>query len=349
MTYSILVENTGNVDLSNIQVTDDLATTFAPATSFSIVSVISGTFTTNPNYDGDTDGGANPTHINLLAGTDSLAVGANGTITLVVLVDTGGNADIYTNTADAQGTPPSGPDVQDSDSIPGPSFIDPALTKAVDPSQAAVGDVVTFTITVFNNGNVAATGVVVTDTLPDNLDHVLTTSIDTATSLPRGTVTLIPPRTVQVDIGNLGVTDVIEITIVTRVNSLGQPPIQNLATLVADPPPQGVSPDPTQNNASAVVLQIGAPPGGGAVALVVYARCPQPDLRQAKLPRCRIKLPSKLMLTWVTCGWRFPTWASRPPLWGCPARMTPGMLIGYGSRPDGCKEARSRPGRAIAW
>ncbi len=107
MTYSILVENTGNVDLSNIQVTDDLATTFAPPASFSIVSVLSSTLTTNPNFDGDTD-------INLLAGTDSLAVGANGTITLVVLVDTGGNADIYTNTADAQGTPPSGPDVQDS-------------------------------------------------------------------------------------------------------------------------------------------------------------------------------------------------------------------------------------------
>jgi LPXTG-site transpeptidase (sortase) family protein len=256
MTYSILVENTGNVALSNIQVTDDLAAAFNLAASFNIASVVSGTFTTNPNFDGDTD-------VNLLAGTDSLAVGASGTITLVVLVDTGGNPDIYTNTADAQGTPPSGPDVTDSDSIPGPNFIDPAVTKAVNPSQAAVGDVVTFTIRVFNNGNVGATGVVVTDTIPDNLDYISATSIDTATSLPRGTVTLIPPRTVQVNIGALGVTDVIEITIVTRVNSPGQPPIQNVVTLIADPPPVGVSPDPTQNNTSAVVLQVGAPPGGG--------------------------------------------------------------------------------------
>jgi LPXTG-site transpeptidase (sortase) family protein len=52
---------------------------------------------------------------------------------------------------------------------------------------------------------------------------------------------------------------VIEITIVTRVNSLGQPPIQNEAQLVSDPPLAGVSPDPVQNNASLVDLQIVTP------------------------------------------------------------------------------------------
>ena len=164
------------------------------------------------------------------------------------------------HTADAQGTPPSGPEVTDSDSVPGHSFIDPAVTKAVDPSQASVSDVVTFTITVFNNGNVSATGVVVTDTLPDNLDYVSATSIDTATSLDRGTITLTPPRTVQVDIGNLGVSDVIEITIVTQVNALGQPPIQNEVLVVADPPPGGVAPDPRANNVAAASIQIGTPP-----------------------------------------------------------------------------------------
>ena len=254
MTYSILVQNTGNVTLNNVQVTDDLATTFALADSFSIVSVLPGTFTTNPSFDGDTDGGANPTHINLLAGTDSLAVGANGTITLVVLVDTDGRGDVYTNIAVARGTPPTGPDVVDSDSIPGPNFIDPAVTKAVNPSQAAVGDVVTFTITVFNNGNVGATGVVVTDTLPDNLDYV------SATSSPRGTVTIIQPRTVQVNIGALAPTEVIDITIVTQVNSLGQPPIQNEVQVISDPPPVGVAPDPIANNISAIGIQIGTPP-----------------------------------------------------------------------------------------
>ena len=223
--------------------------------SFIIVSVLpSSNFTTNSNFNGSTD-------TNLLTGTNSLAVGANGTTTLVVRVDTGGRADIYTNTANAQGTPPSGSDVQNSDSISGPSFIDPAVTKAVDPSQASVGDIVTFTITVINNGNVDARGVVVTDTLPDNLDYVSATSIDTANSLSRGTIVVFPPRTVQVEIGALAVTDVIEIIIVTRVNSRGQPPIQNEARLVADPPLlASVSPDPTRNNVSAGALQIVATP-----------------------------------------------------------------------------------------
>jgi len=252
ITYAILVENAGNVPLTNVQVTDDLAITFASATSFNIASVFSSSFTTNPGYDGNTD-------TDLLAGTDTLAVGANGTVTLVILVDTGGQADTYTNTAIAQGTPPVGSDVQDSDSVPGPSFIDPAVTKAVDPSQAAVGETVTFTITVSNNGNVNATGVVITDTLPDNLDYVSATAIDTATSLARGTITLLPPRTVQVDIGELAVTDVIEITIVTQVNALGQPPVQNTARLVSDPPPADISPDPVSNNTSQVELQIGTP------------------------------------------------------------------------------------------
>jgi len=257
LTYSILVENTGNVALSNIQVTDNLAATFALADSFTIISVLaSSNITTNSSFNGNTD-------TNLLTGLNSLGIGENGTITLVILVDTGGRGDVYTNTAVARGTPPTGSVVQDSDSIPGPSFIDPAVTKAVNPSQASVGDVVTFTITVFNNGNVGATGVVVTDTLPDNLDYVSATSIDTATSLSRGTITLIPPRTVQVNIGNLAPTDVIEITIVTQVNSLGQPPIQNAATVIADPPTlQGIAPDPTQNNVSTVVLQIGNPGSG---------------------------------------------------------------------------------------
>jgi uncharacterized repeat protein (TIGR01451 family) len=154
--------------------------------------------------------------------------------------------DTYINTAIAQGNSAfRACSCKTEDSVPGPSFIDPALTKAVDPALASVGDLVTFTITVFNNGNVPADGVVVTDPLPDNLEYVSATSVDAATLTPRGTVTLIPPRTVQVNIGTVGVNDVILITVLAQVNSQGQPPIQNVASLVAaNAPPQGVSPDP---------------------------------------------------------------------------------------------------------
>jgi LPXTG-site transpeptidase (sortase) family protein len=139
------------------------------------------------------------------------------------------------------------------------------VSKSVDPAQAEVGDTVTFTITVTNNGNVQATGVIVNDTLPDNLDYVSATSVDVNTSLARGTITLIPPRTVRVDIGTLDVTDEILITILAQVNSAGQPPILNTATVEADPTSAGVSAGPAENDSSTVPLTIGSPePGGGA-------------------------------------------------------------------------------------
>jgi LPXTG-site transpeptidase (sortase) family protein len=266
ITYSIQVQNTGGVLLSNVQVVDDLAAAFPAPASYTVVSLLSGTFTVNASYDGNSDGGANPTHVNLLTGTNTLAPAASGVITLIVEINTSGATTNFTNTATASGTPPTGPAVQDSDSVSGPFFIDPALTKSVDPALASVGDVVTFTISVFNNGTVPAEGVVVTDPLPANLDFLNATSIDANTNLPRGTITLIPPRTVQVNIGTVGVDDEITIAVLTQVNSLGQPPVQNQATLVASAPPPGTSPDPLPNNSSSVTLQIaggGGDDGGG--------------------------------------------------------------------------------------
>ena len=306
--YSLLVENTGSTTLSNVQVTDDLATTFALADSFTVETLSSVTLTTNVNFDGDTDSGLNPGHINMLDGTDSLATGASGTILLEVRVDTGGNSDVYTNEATATGSPPTGPDVQDTDSIAGPSFIDPAVSKSANPFQASVGETVTFTIDVFNNGTVAASNVVVTDVLPDIFDYVTATSIDTATSLPRGTISLISPRTVQVDIGNLDITDVIRITIVTEVNALGQPPIVNEAVVTADPPPNGVFPDPIQNNTSAVnietvtssdISEVSELPGTGFAPDVITV-LPQQSAEQAysdlgdlwiEIPSLDVKMP----------------------------------------------------------
>jgi uncharacterized repeat protein (TIGR01451 family) len=76
ITYTITVENTGGTVLDNLQVTDDLNATFGSGT-FSVNSVSSAAFTENAGYNGDTD-------VNLLAGTDTLAVGGKGTITVVV-------------------------------------------------------------------------------------------------------------------------------------------------------------------------------------------------------------------------------------------------------------------------
>jgi LPXTG-site transpeptidase (sortase) family protein len=335
MTYQIKVTNTGTVTLSNVQVVDDLKLTYPSPATFTVKQVTSPVFQVNTGYNGDSK-------TNLLKGTDSLASGAFGTISLTVQVNTGGDAKNYTNTAVGSGLPPVGSKVEGTGTATGPKYIDPAITKAVDPTQAAVGDTVTFTLTVTNNGNWPATGVVVQDPLPGIFDYVSATSIDANTSLPRGTVSLITPRTVRVAIGNLAVTDKIIITITTKVNSLGQPPIENKATVSADPPPSGVSPDPIANDSSAVNITIGSNttslPSTGFAPNMTTVLAPQPADKAysnngdvwIEIPRLGISMPvvgvphvnGSWDVSWLNnqAGWlqgtAFPSWSGNSVLTG---------------------------------
>ncbi|MEZ4605643.1 MAG: SdrD B-like domain-containing protein [Deinococcales bacterium] len=93
--YTLIVENTGETVLNNVQVTDDLANTFSVAQNFRADTVTSSDLSINPNYDGQTD-------INLLIGTDSLAVGARATIIMSVTVNPGQNYGPYLNSATAK-------------------------------------------------------------------------------------------------------------------------------------------------------------------------------------------------------------------------------------------------------
>ena len=89
---TVTVENLGNVDLSSLQVTDDLTATFpAPASYVIQVAPASGTLTPNAAFDGNLDQ-------NLLAGTDGLAVGATATITFTVRFDPNGASGPFNNT-----------------------------------------------------------------------------------------------------------------------------------------------------------------------------------------------------------------------------------------------------------
>ncbi len=227
----------------------------------------------------------------------------------------------------------------------GPGFIDPALTKSVDPTKAAIGDKVTFTIEVTNNGTVAATNVVVVDPLPANLDIV------SAVSSPSGTVDLSTPGTVKVTIASVSPGDLFTIKIITTVNGLGTPPINNTATLTADPPPLGFGPDPIINNTSTINLLI-IPPGGGGgggggqhrppstgfAPDVVTVLPPQPALKaysaasdlRLEIPRLHIDMPivgvpasgDTWDVTWLSnqAGWlqgtAFPSWSGNSVLTG---------------------------------
>ena len=108
VTYDFVVNNAGNVNLNNVQVAENLSTTFG-TTPFQVtgISSPSGNLTTNSNFNGVGD-------INLLAATgNTLAVGESKTIQLVITVTPGANLGPYNNQATATGQDPNGTQVSD--------------------------------------------------------------------------------------------------------------------------------------------------------------------------------------------------------------------------------------------
>ena len=97
------------------------------------------------------------------------------------------------------------------------TVIDPAVTKFGSPSTAHIGDMVIFTITVGNNGNTDANDVQLTDTMPPFVDLI------SVTISPNVSFTL-TGNTLNVDFGTVTPIDFYTVTLVTRVNNLGQPP-----------------------------------------------------------------------------------------------------------------------------
>ena len=109
VTYDLVVQNLGDVALSNVQVVDDLRITFPlPVTlSGASVQILSGPLTANAGYTGQ------PPNTNLLAGPDTLAVGASATIRVKVTVGNVNTATPYNNQAVAAGASPAGTVVND--------------------------------------------------------------------------------------------------------------------------------------------------------------------------------------------------------------------------------------------
>ena len=94
--YTIHVSNPNSFGVSNVQVVDDLSSVFAPLpTNIVSAAVTSPDFTVDFTGLGDTS---------LLSGTDTLAAGSSGTITIDVAVNPGGNPGPYDNSADLSGT-----------------------------------------------------------------------------------------------------------------------------------------------------------------------------------------------------------------------------------------------------
>ncbi len=174
MTYTITI-GPNAIPLTAIQAVDDLEAAFTPQ-SFAVINLTATNLTVNSSFDGLT-----ASDTNLLTGTDSLNAGETGVITLVVDLTLNPNdpTATYVNEVVASGLPPTGPRVSDTSTATGPLFADPAVTKSGDPTRVFVGELVTFTLTVSNNGNQTATDVVVVDPLPSNMSVVSVVSVPT--------------------------------------------------------------------------------------------------------------------------------------------------------------------------
>jgi uncharacterized repeat protein (TIGR01451 family) len=211
-TYLVTVANYGNVPLSSVQVTEDFAATFAGAPiANGAVTATTGGLTANPGFTG-----AAP-HTALLSGADSLAVGATGTITVVVTVTPGADLGPYGNQVGASAASPGGAPVSDLSTdgtdpdqggdVPGddgdgdPTNTDSAtpvtfterpllgVAKAATPGVDAPGFpgefLTTITLTLENFGDVELRNVQVTDvlsaTFPTPVTYVVTGAPSSAT------------------------------------------------------------------------------------------------------------------------------------------------------------------------
>ncbi|MCG8456051.1 MAG: GEVED domain-containing protein [Holophagales bacterium] len=108
--YSVVlqmgVDNLGNVPLSSVQVTAELAEAFADAEGFTVDSVDSDELTVNPLFDGESD-------VLLLTGTDILGVGESGSIVLILTLYPGKEAGPYICSSTATGDSPADMEVSD--------------------------------------------------------------------------------------------------------------------------------------------------------------------------------------------------------------------------------------------
>ena len=208
--YTIVVSNAGPDAAPNVVVTDPVPSAF----TVTGVSSSQGSCTNTANL--------------VSCALPTLAVGSTWTITVQVDVPAGATSGSVINTATVTGigdtTLPNDAATQSTTvGIPADASADLVLTIVVDDGTPNEGDVVTYTITVANKGPDDATGVVVTDMLPNGVTYVSSRSArgsyrpgtgawDIGALAARRTIRLAPGQSValqidaMVDAGTAGTT-----------------------------------------------------------------------------------------------------------------------------------------------
>jgi len=180
-TFDVTWANTGNQDAPNAKVTATLPANTQLVSATGNYSVVNGQVVwtlTEP----------------LSGGGVGLTAGSAGAETMVVKV-ADGTANGTTLKSQAEITADTGQpasDVAKFEVVSSPILV---LAKSASEQEVEVGDIVTFTITVANQGNENATGVVITDSLPDGLQL-----LDSATP---GAVVDTTSNTVSLSVGVL--------------------------------------------------------------------------------------------------------------------------------------------------
>jgi uncharacterized repeat protein (TIGR01451 family) len=216
--YSITVTNNGPGVLTNITLTD----TLPPGIQVPVYTPSAGSYDAATGaWTGLSLGPSQNITLNLLATVDP---GARGTLVNTARVD-----------------PPEGvtdPNPANDSATTSDALMpsaDLALTKTDDVDPAALGGLLTYTLTVTNNGPSTATGVVLTDPLP------AFTEFDSVTS-SQGTCSFdVPTSTLTCPLGDIGPSN--SVTVMLKVRPWAVGTLTNTASVTANEPDPGPGPN----------------------------------------------------------------------------------------------------------
>ncbi|MGL4848071.1 MAG: hypothetical protein ACRC28_03955, partial [Clostridium sp.] len=185
ITYTISINNTGNVDLKNVFFLDtiNLGATFIP-NSVQVNSVpVSSVSVVPPGFLALTSLPAGTTS------TISFLAKVNSSVTISNIENSGTFTSSYT--IDGTTTPTRTGTISTNTNIVSTtiSYTTPVITKSVDKLFSTTGNTLTYSLSIFNNGNIPMTNLIITDTLANSLNFVLGSVTIDGVSSPSDSIT----------------------------------------------------------------------------------------------------------------------------------------------------------------